>query len=53
MITKKNIMKILKKVEIQRMRIKLQNIIFGKLELNDEIENKQNFYKKIKTKNKK
>jgi hypothetical protein len=53
MITKKNIMKILKKVEIQRMRIKLQNIIFCKLELNDEIENKQNFYKKIKTKNKK
>jgi len=35
------------------MRIKLENIIFSKLELNDKIENKQNFYKKIEIKNEK
>jgi hypothetical protein len=29
-----------KKLEIQIMRAKLKNIIFGKLEFNDEIENK-------------
>jgi hypothetical protein len=29
-----------KKLEIQIMRTKLKNIIFGKLEFNDEIENK-------------
>lgn len=27
--------------------IKLENIIYGKLRLNDEIENIQNFYKKV------
>jgi len=34
------------------MRTKLKNIIDDKLELNDEIDNKQNFYKKAKKKNK-
>ena len=29
----------------------LKNIIFGKLRSNDEVENKQNFSKKAKTKN--
>jgi hypothetical protein len=29
-----------KKLKIQRMRTKLENIIFDKLRLNDEIENK-------------
>ena len=32
------------------MRIKLENIIFGKLRFNDKIENKLNFYKKAKIK---
>jgi len=32
------------------MRIKLKNIIDDKLGLNDEIDNKQNFYKKAKKK---
>jgi len=41
-----------KKIEIQRMRTELENIIFGNLGLNDEIENKSKFYKKkIKIKN--
>ena len=40
-----------KKLEIQKMRTTLKNIIFGKLGLNDEIENKQNFYRMTKTKN--
>jgi hypothetical protein len=30
------------------MRTKLKNIIDDKFELNDEIDNKQNFYKKAK-----
>ena len=38
-----------KKLEIQRMRTTLENIIFGKLGLNYEIKNK--FYKRTKTKN--
>jgi hypothetical protein len=29
-----------KKIEIKRMRTKLENIIFSKLKMNDEIENK-------------
>jgi hypothetical protein len=29
-----------KKIETKRKRIKLENTIFGKLKLNDEIENK-------------
>jgi hypothetical protein len=40
-----------KKLEIQKMRTTLKNIIFDKLRLNDEIENKQNFYRMTKTKN--
>jgi hypothetical protein len=40
-----------KKLEIQKMRTTLKNIIFDKLGLNDEIENKQNFYRMTKTKN--
>jgi hypothetical protein len=35
------------------MKMKLENIIFDKLRFNDEIENKQNFYKKTKIKNEK
>jgi hypothetical protein len=35
-----------KKIEILRMRIELENIIFSNLRLNDEIENKSKFYKK-------
>jgi hypothetical protein len=38
-----------KKLEIQRLRMTLKNIIFGKLGLNDEIKNK--LYKRTKTKN--
>ena len=34
------------------MRTKLKNIIDDKLGLNDEIDNKQNFYKKAKKKKK-
>jgi hypothetical protein len=40
-----------KKLEIKIMRIKLENIIFGKLRLNDEIETKYNFYRRGKNKN--
>jgi hypothetical protein len=36
--------------KFKRMRTKLKNIIDDKLELNDEIDNKQNFYKKAKKK---
>jgi hypothetical protein len=43
-----NSIKIPKK--FKRMRTKLKNIIDDKLELNDEIDNKQNFYKKAKKK---
>jgi hypothetical protein len=32
-----------KKIKIKRMRTRLENIIFGKLRLNDKIENKENF----------
>jgi hypothetical protein len=35
------------------MKVKLENIIFDKLGFNNEIENKQNFYKKTKIKNEK
>ena len=38
--------------KFKRMRIKLKNIIDDKLGLNDEIDNKQNFYKKAKKKKK-
>jgi hypothetical protein len=34
--------------KFKRMRTKLKNIIDDKFELNDEIDNKQNFYKKAK-----
>ena len=33
-------------METKRMRIKLENVISRKLRLNDEIENKYDFYKK-------
>jgi len=36
--------------KFKRMRTKLKNIIDDKLGLNDEIDNKQNFYKKAKKK---
>jgi hypothetical protein len=36
----KTFIKGIKKKEIQRMRTTLENIIFGKLKLNNEIENK-------------
>jgi hypothetical protein len=36
---------------IKRMRIKLKKIIYHKLGLNDEIENKSKFYKWFKNKN--
>jgi hypothetical protein len=34
------------KLEIKGIKIKLEKIIFGKLGLDDEIENKSNFYKR-------
>ena len=36
---------------IKRMRTKLKNIIYGKLGLNDGIENIQNLYQKVRNKN--
>ena len=41
------------KLKIQIIRIKLKNIIFDKLKFSNKIENKKNFYKKNKIKNKK
>jgi hypothetical protein len=38
-------------LEIKTIRIKLENIIFDKLRLNDEIENKYKFYRRGKNKN--
>jgi hypothetical protein len=38
--TNKTFIKGRKKIEIQRMRTTLENIIFGKLKLNNKIENK-------------
>ena len=40
-----------KKLEIQIMGTKLKKIIFSKLRLKNRIKNKQNFYKRAKTKN--
>jgi hypothetical protein len=42
-----------KKIEIKRIRIKFEIIIYDKLRLNDEIESNLNFYKITKNKNKK
>jgi hypothetical protein len=39
-----------KKKKIKRIRMKLKNIIFGKLELKNKTK-KKNFYKKTKKKN--
>jgi len=40
-----------KKLEIQRIRTTLENIIFNKFRLNNKIKNKQNIYKRAKIKN--
>jgi len=40
-----------KKIEIKRIKIKLKKYNICKLGWNDEIKNKQNFYKRIKNNN--
>ena len=40
-----------KKIIIKRIRTKLKKITYPKLRLKDEIENKLNFYNRIKNKN--
>jgi hypothetical protein len=39
-----------KKLEIKKIRTELKNIIFSKLRLNNEIENKKNLNKRAKNK---